>query len=339
MCSSTATTPWTRPSSTSKPGHEPLVVALHLAVLQRGLEQRVQHVEAGLVGGEPRAPLLHAAERAHGHVAVRLTAPRTTPVLELQQLARCLVDEHLDGVLVAEPVAAGDRVVDVLVEAVVRRDRPRGAALGGDAVAAHRVDLGHHRHVERRIGLRHRDGSTQAGGSPPPTIRTSWAATTASSLTAQLLVLQDPAAMVDDLVVDAAVVELLVMRLAPARRSGGRASPDPAASSVTSSLAVLDPAAGRVPRLEPARGGRHGAPPAPGHGGTCPYLRTDSSTRPGMGRGSRDTPARVSATARRAPPGRGRAPSAAVARRSPGARPSRGDPPGCLRRSPCAGSR
>lgn len=33
--------------------HEVLVEALDLRVFQRGLEQGVQHVEAGLVGGEP----------------------------------------------------------------------------------------------------------------------------------------------------------------------------------------------------------------------------------------------------------------------------------------------
>ena len=49
-------------------------------------------------------------------------APRTAPVLQLQQLPRRLGDERLDGVLVAQPVAAGNRVVGVLVQAVVARD-------------------------------------------------------------------------------------------------------------------------------------------------------------------------------------------------------------------------
>ena len=40
-------------------------------------------------------------------------------MLELQQLLGRLVDEGLDRVLVAQPVAAGDGVVGVLVEAVV----------------------------------------------------------------------------------------------------------------------------------------------------------------------------------------------------------------------------
>jgi len=47
----------------------------------------------------------------------------------------------------------------------------------------------------------------------------------------------------------------------------------------------------------------------------------------------------VSATERPGLPGRGRAPSAASDRRSPGARPSRGGRPGCRRPSPCAGWR
>ena len=60
-------------------GDEPLVVADDARVLQRGLEQRVEHVEAGLVRGKPRAHLLHAAERADGDVAVGLAAPRDNP--------------------------------------------------------------------------------------------------------------------------------------------------------------------------------------------------------------------------------------------------------------------
>ena len=66
----------------------------------------MQHVEAGLVRGEPGALLLHPAERADRDLAVRLPAPRAAPVLELEQLARRLVHERLDRVLVAEPVAA-----------------------------------------------------------------------------------------------------------------------------------------------------------------------------------------------------------------------------------------
>src|SRR5437879_1659759 len=45
-------------------GHECLVVASDLRVLEGGLEDRVQHVEAGLVGSEARPPGRHATERA-----------------------------------------------------------------------------------------------------------------------------------------------------------------------------------------------------------------------------------------------------------------------------------
>ena len=145
-------------------GDEPLVVPRHPRVLQGGLEQRVQHVEAGLVGREPGAHLLHAAEGAHRHPAVRLPAPRAAPVLELQELARRLVDERLDGVLVAQPVAPGDRVVDVLVEGVALCDHPGRAALGRHRVAAHGVDLRHDGHVEPRFGLG--DGDARPGGRP-----------------------------------------------------------------------------------------------------------------------------------------------------------------------------
>ncbi len=36
-----------------------------LRELQRGLEQRVQHMEAGLIGGEPGALDFHAAEATY----------------------------------------------------------------------------------------------------------------------------------------------------------------------------------------------------------------------------------------------------------------------------------
>ena len=66
-------------------GDEPFVVARDRLVFERGLEEGVEHVEAGLVGGEPRALFLHPAERPHRDVAVRLAAPRAAPVLQLQQ--------------------------------------------------------------------------------------------------------------------------------------------------------------------------------------------------------------------------------------------------------------
>src|SRR5205085_9781465 len=78
---------------------EELVAALDLGELERCLEDRVQHVEAALVGGEAGAPGGHAAERTDADGAVRLAAPRAAPVLELPDLERRLPDEHVHDVL------------------------------------------------------------------------------------------------------------------------------------------------------------------------------------------------------------------------------------------------
>jgi hypothetical protein len=144
-------------------GDEPLVVAGDARVLQRRLEERVQHVEAGLVGREPRAHLLHAAERTHADAAVGLAAPWAAPVLEAQQFLRRFPDERLDRVLIAQPVAARDGVVSVLVEGVVAADHAGGAALGRHGVASHRIDLRYDADAELRIGLGDRDCRPKSG--------------------------------------------------------------------------------------------------------------------------------------------------------------------------------
>ncbi len=51
------------------------VETLDLRELQRGLEQRVQHMEAGLIGGEPGALDFHAAEATYVDATIRATAP------------------------------------------------------------------------------------------------------------------------------------------------------------------------------------------------------------------------------------------------------------------------
>ena len=84
-------------------------------------------------------------------------------MLHLHELARSLVDEQLDRVLIAQPVAARDGVVEMVVEAVVVLDHPGSAAFGGDRVAAHRVDLREQRDPQRRIRLDRRDRSAHAG--------------------------------------------------------------------------------------------------------------------------------------------------------------------------------
>src|SRR6185436_19664446 len=95
----------------------------------------------GLVGGEPCALLLHTAKRAHGNMPIRFAVPGTAPMLQLEHLLWRLFDEGLHGILIRHPVAAGDRVVGVFVEAVIGLDDRRGSSLGRDSVTAHRIDL------------------------------------------------------------------------------------------------------------------------------------------------------------------------------------------------------
>ena len=143
-------------------GDEKLVQALDVGELQRGLEDRVQHVKARLVGGEAGAPGGHAAEGPHADTAVRFPAPGAAPVLHLDHLERRLPHEHLDHVLVGQVVAALDGVEGVPVEAVGLPKHGRAAALGGDRVAAHGIDLGDHRHAQFGVGLGGRDGRPDA---------------------------------------------------------------------------------------------------------------------------------------------------------------------------------
>ena len=122
-----------------QPGSIEFVVANDSVVFQRGLKQRVQHVETGLVGREPRACLFHPAEWPDGNAPVRFPAPRTTPMFKPHQLLRRLLYECFHGVLIAEPVAAGDRVVGVVIQTVVFQMNPGGPALGGHRMTPHRV--------------------------------------------------------------------------------------------------------------------------------------------------------------------------------------------------------
>ena len=146
---------------------EGLVEPLDRRILGRCLEERVQNVEAAAVGGEPGPFDLHAAEGAHVDVAVRLAAPRAAPMLELDHLGRAAADEELDDVLLAEPVAAVHRVVEVVVERIVRLDHARRPAFRRDRVAAHGQDFRDESDRQRRVRLGGGDGGTQARSARP----------------------------------------------------------------------------------------------------------------------------------------------------------------------------
>ncbi|MNS91104.1 hypothetical protein D3C72_1251810 [compost metagenome] len=141
---------------------EVLVIALDGRVLDGGLEQGVQNVETGLVCGEPGARDLHPAETADVGLAIRLAAPGAAPVLQLDHLVGGVVDEVLDHVLLTQPVATGDGVVEVVFEGVVITDDACGATFGGHGVAAHRIDLGNQGDFQLRVGFCNGDCGTQA---------------------------------------------------------------------------------------------------------------------------------------------------------------------------------
>ena len=90
---SSAATPRTAPFVDQKLGREMLVVADDVVEAQRVLEERVEHVEADLVGRVPGALGRHAAERARRDGPVLVATPRAAPVFEQRQLPRRLLDE------------------------------------------------------------------------------------------------------------------------------------------------------------------------------------------------------------------------------------------------------
>ena len=95
---------------------EILVEPADRRILNRRLEQRVQDVKSAFVGRKPGALDLHPAERPHVDMAVSLTAPGATPVLELHQFFGAVRDEIINDVLVAQPVPADDGVVEMMLE-------------------------------------------------------------------------------------------------------------------------------------------------------------------------------------------------------------------------------
>ena len=120
---------------------EMFIQAGNVGELQRGLEQRVQHVEAAFVGREPRARDFHPAETAHVGATIRQTRPRAAPVLHLNHFFRGVFDEILHHVLLAQPVAAGNGVVKVIFQRVIFAHYPGRAAFRRDGMTTHRIDF------------------------------------------------------------------------------------------------------------------------------------------------------------------------------------------------------
>src|SRR6266496_4240521 len=107
-----------------------LIVAQDVVVFERGLKQSVKHVKAGLVGGKNGAIDSHASEGPNADASIRVAAPRTAPMLKLEDLSGSFFDKGLDRVLIGEEVSAEDRVLGVEIQVVVFSQDRGGAALG-----------------------------------------------------------------------------------------------------------------------------------------------------------------------------------------------------------------
>ena len=165
-------------------GAEMLVQTFDAWVFDRRLEQRVQHMEAGLVGSKPRALDLHAAESTHIDVTIRLAAPGAAPMFHLNHLLGAMGNEIVDDVLVAQPVAAGHGIVEMMFQAVVRLHHAGRSPFRRHGVAAHRIDLGHQREFSASESASAAAIAARSPAPPAPTM----AMSTAMTFTAFLLV-------------------------------------------------------------------------------------------------------------------------------------------------------
>ena len=119
-------------------------------------------MEAGLIGSKPGASLLHATESTHRDVPIWIAAPRTSPSFQLQKFLWGFFDEGFHGVLIAQPIAARNRVIGMLIEAVIGLDHARGATLGGNRVAAHGINFGNDGNAELGIDFSCGDSGPQS---------------------------------------------------------------------------------------------------------------------------------------------------------------------------------
>ena len=62
-------------------------------------------------------------------------------MLELQQFLWRLLHQIINGILIAQPVSAANRIVEMVIKTVVRLYHPCSTSLRSAGVAAHRVYL------------------------------------------------------------------------------------------------------------------------------------------------------------------------------------------------------
>jgi hypothetical protein len=103
------------------------------------------------------AALARQGEMAFLFVEVRAEAN------ELGDLARRFAHDHFNDVAMAQPAAGAERILDVILKAILRRQHPRDAALGVVARTLLNLVLGDDEHVERRRDFERRAQARNAG--------------------------------------------------------------------------------------------------------------------------------------------------------------------------------
>src|SRR5262249_37763398 len=116
-------------------------------------------VAGGVAQGVDDAAVAVAALARPGELAI-LPVAGPAPADHVADLSGGLADDHLDDGAVAQAAARGERVLDVVLEAVLGREHGGDAALGVAAVALLDAVLGDDEDFERG---RHLKGGPQPG--------------------------------------------------------------------------------------------------------------------------------------------------------------------------------
>ena len=112
-------------------------------LLVEGVEDNV----ARKIGRKTPPRKARTAEGALSDPAIGATGPGYPHPFEVENHLRPIRAEHLDGVLVAQVIAALDRIEHMGLDAVVRPEGRIEASLRGPAVRTGRIDLAQHGHV------------------------------------------------------------------------------------------------------------------------------------------------------------------------------------------------